>query len=206
MNGIAEVAKFADESDEIVFPPQRKPQRISAFTNGGYLFEASVLWGNPQLSSAVEELYGEYKKFEREKSEAAIAALEVEVDALIEGSQRAAKCLTDLQDRELDAMRSHQKAKDKLDTANEQYRQVSAALADDEGLFTRAQQAARDGQRTKASDRVYSAGLAESLATTEFNNAIQRKNQAANAAVAWEVAARERQSELKTLKRGRQAA
>jgi DNA repair exonuclease SbcCD ATPase subunit len=159
--------------------------------------------GNSELLSAVNELFEEYKEFERSSREELIAGLEVELDEFIEGGQRAKIRLERIEGELLEEMRRHQKAQDKLANVTEEYRQIVEHIENAEGLFTRAQQAKRERQREEARQRRDEVSMEESLATTAYNNTVQRKNQASVAAAEWENAAHQLQGELKALKGGR---
>ena len=193
----AEIAQFVDE--KVFLPPARK-QRKGVFQQaGGYTFNMAVLQSHPELLSEVHSLWEQYEQLERDAKAAMIAELEAEADTLIEGAQRASGVFKEIENEHLEEMRKHQKAKDKLDTANADYSYAHYNVDSGEELLTRKQKAEQDERLEKARERLHSAALAESLATTALNNAINRNNNAANAAVAWERAAREAQSQLKTL-------
>jgi hypothetical protein len=193
----AEIAQFVDE--KVFFPPARKQRKEVFQQAGGYTFNMAVLQRNPELLGEVHSLWEQYEQLERDTRAAMIAELEAEVDTLIEGTQRAKEVFKEIENEHLEEMRKHQKAKDKLDTANADYSYAHYNADDAEELLTRQQRADKDARLEKARGRMHSAALAESLATTALNSVITRKNNAANAAVAWERAAREAQSQLKTL-------
>jgi flagella basal body P-ring formation protein FlgA len=190
-----EVAQFVDEV--IVFPPARK--RAEVFQHGGYTFNMAVLRRDPELLGEVVQLWAQYEALERDTKAAEIAELEVEVDALIEGAQRAKRVFEEIENELLAEARRHQKSKEKLDTANAEYSYASYNADDDGELLTRAQRAERDGKLERANKQMHKAALAESLATKALNNAINRRNDAANAAVTWEREARGAQSRLKSI-------
>lgn len=189
------VAEFVENN--ITFPPERK--RKQQMFGGEFTFKIDVLRQHPDLLAEVMALSEKHDALEADHNKRSIASLEAECDAMIEGAQKAAKVFKELEDEYFVEQKRYSKAKDYLDSANEEYRQVQAGAEQQEGLLTRAQKAERQKAVDRYEERYYKAAAAESVALTVLNQRIRRKNDAANAAVAWEAEARRIQSELDAL-------